>query len=42
MKDVVKGERISQLVGLTSKMCSLVIVNDNEVKKAKGVNKNIA
>ena len=29
-------------VGLTSKMYSLVIVNDNEVKKGKGVNKNIA
>ena len=42
MKGVGKGERISQLVGLTSKMYSLVIVNDNEVEKAKGVNKNIA
>ena len=42
MKDEVKGKIISELVGLKSKMYSLVIVNNEEIKKAKGVNKNVA
>ena len=41
MKDKVKGKIISELVGLKSKMYSLVIANNEEIKKEKGVNKNI-
>ena len=41
MKDEVKGKIISEFIGLKSKMYSLVIVNDEEIKKAKGVNKNV-
>ena len=37
MKDEFKGRIISEFVGLTSKMYSLV----TETKKAKGVNKNV-
>ena len=40
IKDEVKGKIISEFVGLNSKMHSLVIVNDEEIKKPKGVNKN--
>ena len=35
MKEEVKGEIISEFVGLKSKMYSLVIVNNEEIKKAK-------
>ena len=38
MKDEVMGNIIGELVGLKSKMYSL---DDKEIKKAKGVNKNI-
>ena len=41
MKDKVKGKIISEFVGLKSKMYSLVIVNNEEIKKAKCVNKSV-
>ena len=41
MKDELKGEIISEFVGLKSKMYSLISVNDEEVTKAKGINKKI-
>ena len=39
MKDEFKGEIISEFVGLKSKMHSLTSIKDQEVTKAKGVNK---
>ena len=39
MRDEFKGEIIFEFVGLKSKMYSLISVNDEEVTKAKGVNK---
>ena len=41
MKDEFKGKIISEFVGFKSKMYSLIAVDSEEVKKAKGVNKNI-
>ena len=41
MKYKFKGRIISEFVGLKSKMYSIVDVDDEEVKKAKGVNKKI-
>ena len=41
MKDVFKGKIISEFAGLKSKMYSLISVNNEEVTKAKGVNKEI-
>ena len=41
MKDVFKGKLISDFIGLKSKMYSLIDVNNEEVKKAKRVNKNV-
>ena len=41
MKDELKGKIISEFVGLISKMYSLISVDDEEVTKAKGVNKKI-
>ena len=41
MKDEFKGKVISEFVGLKSKMYSLISVDDEEVTKAKGVNKKI-
>ena len=41
MKDEFKGRIISELVGLESKMYSLIGVDDEEVTKAKEVNKKI-
>ena len=41
MKDEFKGKIIREFVELKSKMYSLISVNDEEVTKAKGVNKKI-
>ena len=41
MKDEVKGKIISDFVALKSKMNSLVLINNEEIKKAKGVNQNV-
>ena len=41
MKDEFKGKIISEFVGLKSKMHSLIDVDNEENKKAKGVNKNV-
>ena len=41
MKDEFKGKIISEFVGLKSNMYSLVSVDNEENKKAKGVNKNV-
>ena len=41
IKDEFKGKIISEFVGLRSKMYSLIIIDNEEVTKAKGVNKKI-
>ena len=41
MKDEIKGTIFSEFVGLKTKMYSSVIVNNEEIKKAKVVNKNV-
>ena len=41
MKDEVRGKIINEFAGFKSDMYSLVMQNDKEIKKAKGVNKNI-
>ena len=41
MKDEVKGKIISEFVGLKSKTYSLVTVDNEKIKKAKGANKNV-
>ena len=41
MKDEFKGRIISEFVGLKSKMYSLIGVDDEEVTKAKEVNKKV-
>ena len=41
MKDEFQGRIISEFVGLKSKVYSLIIVDDEEVTKGKGVNKKI-
>ena len=41
MKDEFKGKKINESVGLKSKMCSLIAVDNEEVTKAKRVNKKI-
>ena len=41
MKDEFKGVPISEFIGLKSKIYSLISVDDEEVSKAKGVNKKI-
>ena len=41
MKDEFKGRKINEFVGLKSKIYSLISVDDEEVSKAKGVNKKI-
>ena len=42
MKDEVLGKIISELVRLKSKMYSLIMKDNKEIKKAEGVNKNTA
>ena len=41
MKDEFKARITSEFVGLKSKMYSLTCVDDEEVTKAKGLNKKI-
>ena len=41
MKYKPKGKKINEFIGLKSKMYSLISVDDEEVTKAKGVNKKI-
>ena len=41
MKYEFKGKIIVEFVGLKSKMYSLIDVNNEENKKAKGVNENV-
>ena len=41
MKDEVKEKIISEFVRLTSKMYSFVDADGEEIKKGKGVNKNV-
>ena len=41
MKDEFNGVKISEFVGLKSKMYSLISVDDKEVSKAKGINKKL-
>ena len=41
LKDDYKGKVISEFVGLKSKMYSLISADDDELTKAKGVNKKI-
>ena len=41
MKDEFNGTKISEFIGLKSKMYPLVSVDNKEVKKAKGVNKKL-
>ena len=41
MKDEFKVKIVSEFVGLKSKIYSLIAVDGGEIKKAKGVNKNV-
>ena len=41
MKGEFKGKTTSEFLGLMSKMYSLIAVNKEEAKKAKGINKNV-
>ena len=41
MKDEFKENIISEFVGLNSKVYSLIVRDGEEIKKAKGVNKNV-
>ena len=41
MKDEFKGKIIGEYVGLKWKMYSLIDIGGKEIKKAKGVNKNV-
>ena len=41
MKDEPKGTKISEFIGLKSKMYSLISVDNKEVNKAQGVNRKL-
>ena len=41
MKDKFKGKIFNEFIGLKSNMSSLITVDGEEVKKAKGVNKTV-
>ena len=41
MKDEFKGKIITEFIGLNSKMYSLTGIDNKEICKAKGVNKNM-
>ena len=41
MKDELNGVKISEFVGLKSKIQSLISVDNKEVNKAKGINKKL-
>ena len=41
MKDKVKGKTINEFVGLKSKIYSLVTVDNEKIRKAKRVSKNV-
>ena len=41
MKDEFNGLKIIKFAGLKSKMCSLISSNNDEINKAKGVNRKI-
>ena len=41
MKDEFKGRVINEFIGLKSKMYSLISVDNEEVTRAKGINKKI-
>ena len=41
MKDKVTGKIISKLVGLKSKMYSLIVVGSEQIRKAIGINENV-
>ena len=41
MKDEFNGLKITEFVGLKTKMYSLISVDDREVNKAKGINKKL-
>ena len=41
MEDEFKGKIISEFVALKSKMYSLIAVDDEEIEKTKGANKNV-
>ena len=41
MKDETRGDAIGEFVGLKPKMCSFLVKDNSENKKAKGVNRNV-
>ena len=41
MNDEFKGKKNREFVGLKSKIYSLITVDNEQIKKAKGVNKNV-